>query len=71
MPAPLSMAEKFKMKHTIAFVAPDEETLEIHIDGENVGNFNHDDHGWNGMQAAQQLMRAVARKLNFEIIEAT
>lgn len=53
----------------IKFDAPDEETLEIYLNGESLGYYTHDFDGWDGMQRAQQLIRRVAALMNWEIEE--
>lgn len=58
-----------KAKHTINLKRPDEETLEIYVDGESVGDFNHDEYGWTGMEAAEKVITKLAEKLGIEITE--
>ena len=51
----------------ISMFSEDEEQLEIRINGETVGTYNHDDHGWAGMQAAEQLAEQFAKALGLKI----
>jgi CO/xanthine dehydrogenase Mo-binding subunit len=53
----------------ITFKRPDEETLNVYVDGEYMGNVNHDDHGWQGMQCTEQLIMEIAEKLGIEVTE--
>lgn len=47
----------------------DEETVEILANGKFVGSFNHDEHGWVGMDAGESVVRRLADALGIEIIE--
>jgi hypothetical protein len=53
----------------ITFKRPDEENLDVYVDGEHVGNVNHDDHGWSGMQSAEDLVRRIAEALKIEVTD--
>lgn len=55
--------------HTIRLNRPDDERLEILVDGESVGDFDHDRHGWSGIEAAEKLATAIAGKLGIPVIE--
>jgi hypothetical protein len=55
--------------HTICLNRPDDERLEILVNGESVGDFDHDRHGWSGMEAAEDLATAIAGKLGIPLIE--
>lgn len=57
------------MKHTLGFKSVDDEIREIYIDGEKIGNFNHDDDGWSGMEKGEKLLLIIAEKLNLNVIE--
>ncbi|MFA7290874.1 MAG: hypothetical protein WC023_01375 [Rhodocyclaceae bacterium] len=48
---------------------PDDEHLTILLDGEEVGRFNHDEHGWSGMESAEKLATRLAGKLGIEVEE--
>ncbi|MEV5211392.1 hypothetical protein AB0K35_28350 [Micromonospora sp. NPDC053740] len=40
---------------------PDDETVEIHVNGQVVASANHDEHGWSGMDAVEKTALAVVR----------
>jgi hypothetical protein len=57
-------------RHTVMTLnQPDEEHLTILIDGEEVGSFDHDSHGWAGIEAGANLAMSIAKKLGLEIEE--
>ena len=57
------------MSHVITIAHEDgDEQLEIFVDGATVGYFNHDDHGWSGMEAAKSLAVAIAERLGLEVV---
>jgi hypothetical protein len=56
--------------NTIKFEEPDDETLNIFLNGENLGHYTHDFDGWEGMQRVQQLIRRVAKVMAWNIEEA-
>ena len=53
----------------IEIMRPTDEHLDILVDGEVIASFNHDDHGWSGMEAAEQLVVRLAGKLGLEVEE--
>jgi len=55
---------------TIKFERPDDETLNIFLNGESLGSYTHDFDGWDGMQRAQQMARRFAEIMKLEVIEA-
>ena len=52
-------------KHSRAIV------VTVSVDGECIAYFNHDAHGWSGMQAAENLVTCLAEKLGIEVEETT
>jgi hypothetical protein len=40
---------------------PDEDRIEVHVNGQVVATANHDEHGWSGMDAVEKTALAVAR----------
>lgn len=56
------MANVITLKHADVYA------FEILVDGETVGNFDHDTHGWVGMEAAEKLAIAIAKKLNIDVV---
>jgi hypothetical protein len=58
------------MKHKLIIASDGDDNIKIMLDGETMGNFNHDEHGWSGMEAATTLASAIAKKLNIEVIHA-
>lgn len=57
------------MSNTMIINCPDEERMHIVFNGSTVGSFNHDEHGWSGMSAAEKLARNIARELGIEVVE--
>lgn len=53
----------------IEIMRPTDEHLDILVDGEVIASFTHDDHGWSGMEAAEQLVVRLAGKLGLEVEE--
>lgn len=47
----------------------DDEHMTILIDGEAIGSFNHDQHGWVGMGAVENIVKKIAEKLGVEVEE--
>ena len=57
------------MSHVITIAHEDgDEQLEIFVDGDSVGTFDHDNHGWSGMDAAVRLAEKIAKKLDLEVV---
>ena len=54
------------MKHKLTIASDGDEHIQILLDGEQVGSFNHDEHGWSGMFSAADLAIAIAKKLDIE-----
>lgn len=55
--------------HVMHFNRPDDEHLEIIIDDRVVGNFDHDQHGWSGMESAKRLATVIAEQVGIMIVE--
>jgi hypothetical protein len=47
----------------ITIERPDNETIEIHLDGQLVASANHDEYGWSGMYAVEKTALAISRAL--------
>lgn len=45
----------------------DEEHMELFVGEKSVGSFNHDEHGWSGMNAAKKLFENVAKAVGAPI----
>lgn len=45
------------------------ESVRFVVDGEDCGGTNHDESGWTGMRAMEDLMRSVAHRLGWEVTE--
>ena len=57
------------MSHVITIAHEDgDEQLEIFVDGQSVGSFDHDRHGWSGMEGAVSLAEEIAKKLDLEVV---
>lgn len=46
---------------------PDDETIIISLNGVELGQYDHDQHGWVGMEAVEDLVQTIAHELNFEV----
>lgn len=46
---------------------PDDETMEVHLNGQYVGSANHDSDGWAGMESLEDLVTNVAEVLNLPV----
>lgn len=57
------------MPHKMTINRPDEESIEILIDGEVVGGANHDTDGWSGMERVEKMAMRIAKKLGMEVDE--
>ncbi len=57
------------MAHKFTLNRPTEERLDIFLDGECVGSYNHDAQGWQGMEDAEALVRQIAKKFDIEVEE--
>lgn len=54
---------------TIEIRRPHDDVLQVVIDGEVVAEANHDEHGWDGMDAVEKTALAVARALGVDLGE--
>lgn len=48
---------------TVSIERPDDERIEVHVNGQVVATANHDEHGWSGMDVVEKTALAVARAL--------
>lgn len=53
----------------------DDETVEFYIIDDKrketfIGNFNHDEHGWAGIRAAEEIIETIAKVAKIEIEES-
>ena len=48
----------------------DDEHVTVLVNGEEVGDVNHDAHGWDGMEAALRIVRAIADQLGATVTES-
>lgn len=46
---------------TIMIVWPDDDHVEVHVNGTEVASANHDEHGWSGMDAIVNTATSIAR----------
>lgn len=49
---------------------PDDDHLEIEVNGTVVATANHDEHGWSGMDAVEKTTRAIAQAAGIAVDEA-
>lgn len=50
---------------------PDDETLEVWLDGELITWANHGEHGWSGMDAVEKCAVGIARALAIPVEGST
>jgi predicted cobalt transporter CbtA len=67
--ATLAIAEP-KPLPTVEFRRPDDERLELLVNGREVAWANHDEHGWSGMDAFEKAAVAIVKAFGGEIGEA-
>lgn len=56
------------MKNEFTIIYTDDENMEVQLDGNLIGYFNHDSHGWVGMESAEKLVEKIAHALQIPII---
>ena len=54
-------------KHAFSILELEDDYIEFYLDGKLLGRFNHEDHGYTGMQAAYNLVYAIAQTLGIEV----
>lgn len=59
--------QAFASKRKVDIRRPDDEHLEVVVNGEVVATANHDEHGWDGMGAVERTALAVARALGVDL----
>lgn len=47
----------------VQVIRPGDETIEVYIDGKQIAYVNHDEHGWSGMTAMYEAVKATATLL--------
>jgi len=55
-------------EHVLTIYHQNEEEVEYLLDGTPIGSANHDQHGWAGMELADQLVANFAEAFNITII---
>lgn len=56
-----------KKKPVVSIERPDDETIQVYVNGESIISANHDEHGWSGMDAVEKTALAVARACGAEV----
>lgn len=51
----------------VSIERPDDEHIEVHVNGQVVASADHDEHGWSGMDAVEKTALAVARAFGAEV----
>lgn len=51
----------------ISFSDDGDEVVFVHVNGELVGQIDHETYGWSGMTEAMALVEAIAKRLNITI----
>lgn len=58
------------MSTSIYLERPDDETLLVRIEEDVVASVNHDEHGWSGMSAVENVVREIADAFGIEVYES-
>lgn len=53
-------------KIVITNIDHDEERIAVKINGKTIASFNHDEHGWSGMEAVERVVEQMAKALKME-----
>jgi hypothetical protein len=61
----ISLESNQDNKFTISY--SNEEFMTVSLSGECLGTFNHDEHGWSGMEAVRTLVVSIAKKLDIPV----
>lgn len=56
------MTHRFEVRHA-------DESFEVRLDGQHVMSANHDEHGWDGMDAVRKVVDNVARIIGAEVVD--
>lgn len=56
-------------QHVFKFVRPDDEVLEVHLDGQHVVTANHDEDGWSGMRKVEETIKEIAKIIGARVEE--
>lgn len=56
------MSHRFEIRHAV-------ERFDVLLDGQHLIQANHDDHGWEGMDAVRKIVEGVARVIGAEIVD--
>lgn len=56
-------------EHTFEILSDGDERFEVWLDGKRLMGFNHDEHGWSGIEAAIDLTKAIAESLSAKVKE--
>jgi hypothetical protein len=56
-------------RSTLGFKRTDDETVDVFVNGEDIGRLDHDSLGWAGMEAAEKLLTKMAKLMGAEIVE--
>lgn len=58
-----------KEKHKFEILSDGDECWEIWLNSEKIGAFNHDEHGWAGIEVGVNLAKAIAKKIGAYVVE--
>jgi hypothetical protein len=58
------------LRPKLEIIRPDDESVEIYVDGKEIASANHDADGWNGMGRLVDAAQAIARALGADIVVA-
>lgn len=53
----------------IKIIQHSEESFSVQCNGVDIGNFNHDAHGWDGMRAVENVVTGLAKLLEIPVVE--
>jgi len=56
------MSHRFEIRHA-------DERFDVLLNGEHIIQANHDEHGWDGMDAVRKAVEGIARVIGADVIE--
>lgn len=48
---------------------PNDEAMEVALDGKHIISVNHDEHGWAGMELVRTTIKEISRVLNIPVVD--
>lgn len=47
----------------------DYEDMKLYLNGELIGSYNHDEHGWAGMESVERVVKVIATKIGAKVVD--